>query len=103
MPFPINISTEVAALNTAITAALPLEAAPQRTIAALTTQADTLANDVDTALAAAAGALDMFMEPAMAPAMVISFLSVTDDATTQVSLCDLSGVAGRVASNLTNG
>lgn len=103
MPFPASISLEVAALNTAIIAAGPLEAAPQRTIAALTTQADTLVNDVDAALADTAGTLDMFMAPTMAPAMVLAFLAVTDSATTQVSLADLSGIAGRVADNLTNG
>ena len=102
MPFPASISSEVFALNAAIAATGPLEQAPQRFIAALSTQADTLVNDIDTALAAAAGTLDMFTAPVMAPAMVLAFLAVVDDATTQVSLADLAGVAGRVANNLTN-
>lgn len=103
MPFPADIQAEVLALNTAITAAMPLESAPQRTMAALATQADMLVTDVDTALTIAAGDLDTYGAPTMPPAMVLAFLNAVDEATTQVSLADLAGVAGRVASNLTNG
>jgi hypothetical protein len=103
MPFPVTIQTEVSALSAAITAATPLENASNLIITALSTQATTLVNDIDTALSAAAGNLDTFTAPTMAPAMVLTFLSAVDAAETQTSLCDLAGVAGRIASNLANG
>lgn len=103
MPFPLTIAMEVVALNNQITAAQPLESAPSGIRTLLATQATTLASDIEGALADAAGDLDTFSAPMMAPAMVLSFLEVADAASTQVSLADLAGVVGRVASNLTNG
>jgi hypothetical protein len=103
MPFPAAITIEVGALNTAIAAAMPLEAASRSTITALSTQADTLVNDIDAALLVAADGLNVFAAPVMAPAMVLAFLVIVDDANTQLALADLASVAGRVASNLTNG
>jgi hypothetical protein len=102
MPFPVAITNEVAALNTAINAALPLEAALPGTISVLANQADTLVNDIDTALLAAAGTLDSFTPPVMVPAIVIAFEALVDSADTQLALGDLAGFAGRVATNLTN-
>jgi hypothetical protein len=102
MPFPANIATEVAALNTAINAALPLESALPGTIAVLANQADTLVNDIDTALAEAAGTLDTFTAPVMAPAIVLAFQAVVGSGFEQLALCDLAGPVGRVATNLAN-
>jgi hypothetical protein len=102
MPFPANIASEVAALNTSINAALPLESAPPGTIAVLANQADTLVNDIDTAITAAVGTLDTFTAPVMAPAIVLAFEAVVGSGFEQLALVDLAGVAGRVATNLTN-
>ena len=102
MPFPENITAEVAALNTTINAALPLESALPGTITALANQADTAVNDIDIALLAAAGTLDTFTAPVMAPAIVIAFQALVDSGSVQLALCDLAGPVGRVATNLTN-
>jgi hypothetical protein len=102
MPFPANITTEVTALNNAINAALPLESALPGTIAVLANQADTLVNDIDNAIVAAVGTLDTFTAPVMAPAIVLAFQAVVGSGFEQLALVDLAGVAGRVATNLTN-
>ena len=103
MPVPAAIITEVMALNTALTAAGDLDNADQATLAALTNSAISLTNDTDAALAGAAGALDTGISDIMAPAIVNDFLSLVDAGGTQLAMADLRGVAGRMATNLTNG
>ena len=97
------IAAEVAALNTAIAAAQPLAAASQLTVTALALQASTLVNDTQTAIIANAGSLDTGIADTMAPAIVADFQAMVTSSATQLSLADLLGLAGRVASNLTNG
>ena len=102
MAVPSSIATEVSALNTAFVATGPIEAASQGAVTALANQAIQLVNDIDTALIGVQPLLDMFTPPVMAPALVLDFLSAVDQATMQLSLADLAGVAGRIASNLAN-
>ncbi len=103
MGVPSSIAAEVAYLNTAIAAAQPLAQASQLTITTLALQATQLVDDTDAALLASAGALDSGIADTMAPAIVADFQAIVTSAATQLSLSDLAGLAGRVASNLTNG
>jgi hypothetical protein len=97
------IAAEVAALNTTIAAAQPLAGASQLTVTTLALQAAQLVVDTQSALLVNAGALDTGISDVMAPAIVADFQAIVTSAGTQLSLADLRGLAGRVASNLTNG
>ena len=103
MSVPSGIVAEVAYLNTAIAAAQPIAQASRLTITTLALQATQLVNDTSAALDASAGALDTGIADTMAPSIVSDFQAIVDSSATQLSLADLRGLAGRVASNLTNG
>lgn len=103
MPFPVDIQTELLALNRAYVAASPLSAAPDSTVYALAVQAVQFVDDVDFALDAAAGDLDAFPVVVMPQDIAAGVLALVDAGSTQTALSDLAGFAGRIASNLTNG
>lgn len=103
MPFPAAIQAELSALNAAYTAASPLSAASDSTVYALAVQAVQFVDDVDAALDASAGDLDAFPNVVMPMDIAAGVLALVDASGTQTALSDLSGFAGRIASNLTNG
>lgn len=103
MAVPASIANEITVLGLAIDDATPLASASVGVLTALATTADEVADAVQDALVAATGALDMWSAPYMAPAIALGVLGVLNDSLTQLSLADLRGVTGRIASNLTNG
>jgi hypothetical protein len=101
---PPAILALIQALNAAIAAAQPLGSATQATMTALATQAAGLVEAVEAAIAADyGGLLDTWTGPAMAPAIAAGLLSVYADGAAQLSLADVAGFAGRMATNLANG
>lgn len=100
MTLPANISSEISVLQTQVTANAPLASAPRAAILAMQLNADELVADTDTALVAAAGALDTWQAPTDPAAIICGILGLEADAENQTSLADCRGVVGRVASNL---
>jgi hypothetical protein len=62
--------------------------------------AASLVSDVDAALAGAAGALDAFAAPSDPVAIASGLSGLLTASQNQTDLADLRGLAGRVASNL---
>ena len=102
MAVPANIAAEVAALNATFVAIGSIEAASQGTVTSLANSAAQLVNNVETALTGVQPLLDTFMPPVMPPALVLQILAAETAAEAQLSLADLRGVSGRIASNLAN-
>lgn len=102
MTVSAQITAEVAALNSAFLAIGTIETASTGSVTALANQAEQLVNDVETDLVGVQPLLDTFMPPVMPPALVQQVLDAETVAETQLSLADLRGVSGRIASNLAN-
>ena len=102
MAVPSGIAAEVSYLSAAIATAQPLAQASQTTITTLVLQATQLVDDTDAALLASAGALDSGIADVMPGAIIADFQAIVASAGAQLSLSDLRGLAGRVASNLTS-
>src|SRR6185437_906501 len=100
MTVPASMAAEVSALNAAFVAIGSIETATQGSVTALANQAAQLVNDVEADLTGVQPLLDTFMPPLMAPALTQQLLDAQTDAQTQLSLADLRGVSGRIASNL---
>ena len=103
MPVPVAISTQLASLNAAITAAGNLDAAPFTTLNALAYQAGSLAQAIEAAIPGQAGALDTWTPPLMPGDITTGVLGLLTAAQTQSSLADLEGYVARIEINLENG
>jgi hypothetical protein len=97
---PSNITIELAALQTAVNAALPLNAAPRATIKALQLSSDQLLSDIQAAQYTLAGGLDTWVAPVDAGAIIAGLLGVYENAVDEANITQMRGVIGRVTSNL---
>lgn len=100
MSVPSNITTGLANLQAQVTAAKPLSSASQATLLAIQLNGIQLANDIATALLAAAGALDTWTAPSDPAQIAAGVLSLMSAATDQSALANMVGYVGRANKNL---
>lgn len=93
------ITAAIGALQTAVTAARPLEQAPGSTLFGLREQIGTLVRYVDSAIAASKGTLDGPEPDGTPQAILASFVALAGSAADQSALVDLRGFVGRAAVN----
>lgn len=100
MPVPAAIIAQVSALDSAIAAAGDINAASFDVVNSLAFRAGQLAQAIEDATPAAAGALDTFSAPLMPQDIIAGVLGVSDSADTQTALMDLEGFVARIEINL---
>lgn len=100
MTIPANITTELANLQSQVTAASPLAQAGRATVTAIKLNAGQLLNDIQSALVAPSNTLDTWAPPVDAPSIVTGFAAVVTAAVDQNDLSLKRGLVGRVVANL---
>ena len=95
-----SISSAVTTLSGSIGAAQPLVSAAASVMTGLTTSAIDLAGSIESAIPSVAGALDAGIAATTAPEIATALSGIVTSAGAQQALADMSGFAGRMASNL---